>query len=87
MTIVTLGIGIDLGKTVCSLANPDKGGRVVLRQRVRRDRLVTITANLPSCTVALEACCGAHHLGRAFLEQGHEVRLMPLAYVRPYVKA
>lgn len=79
MTIVTLGIGIDLGETVCSLARPDKGGRVVLRKQVRRDRLVTITANLPSCTVAVEACCGAHYLDRAFLEQRHEVRLMPLA--------
>jgi hypothetical protein len=85
MTIVTLGI--DLGKTVCSLAGFDEDGRVVLRRRIRRDRLVAFTANLPRCTVAMEACCGAHHLGRAFVEQGHEARLMPAEYVRPYVKA
>ena len=85
MTIVTLGI--DLGKTTCSLAGLDEAGRVVLRKRMRRDRLLAFTANLARSTVALEACCGAHHLGRRFLEQGHGVRLMPPAYVRRYVNA
>ncbi len=79
MTIVTLGI--DLGKTICSLAGLDEAGRVVLRKRMRRDRLPAFTANLAPCTVALEACCGAHHLGRPFFEQGHGVRLMPPATV------
>ena len=77
MPIVTLGI--DLGKTVCGLGGLDESGRVVLCKRIRRDRLVTITANLPRLTAALEACCRAHHLGRRFREQGHEVRLMPPA--------
>jgi transposase len=85
MTIVTLGI--DLGKTVCSLTGLDGSGRVVLRRRMRRDRIAGFTASLPGCTVGLEACCGAHHLGRQLARQGHRVRLMPPAYVRPYVKS
>jgi transposase len=85
--VTTVTLGIDPGKTVCSLAGVDEDGQVVLGRRVRRDRLVAFTANLATCTVALEACCGAPHLGRAFVEQGHEVRLMPAQYVRRCVKA
>ncbi len=85
MTVVTLGI--DLGKNLCSLVGMDGAGRVVLRKRLRRARVVSFTGNLPACTMAMEACCGAHHLGRALEALGHTVRLMPLEYVRPYVKA
>lgn len=85
MTIVTLGI--DLGKTVCSVTGLDGSGRVVLRRRLRRDRIAAFTAPLPACTIGLEACCGAHHLGRRLAAQGHRVRLMPPEYVRPYVKS
>jgi transposase len=85
MTIAT--IGIDLGKNSCSLAGLDEKGAVVLRRRVSRDRLVVFLSGQPTCVVAMEACCGAHHLGRAFAAQGHEVRLMSPEYVQPYVKA
>lgn len=85
MEIVILGL--DLGKTVCSVAGLDRDGRVVLRKRVRRDRLGTLLVNLPRCVVAMEACCGAHHVGRQAQELGHQVRLMSPEYVRPYVKA
>ena len=85
MDIVVLGI--DLGKNVCSVAGFDASGRVTLRRRMRRERVVAFTEQLPPCTVAMEACCGAHHLGRRLLAQGHEVRLMSPEYVRPYVKA
>ena len=54
---------------------------------VRRDTLISFVSNLPACIVAMEACCGAHHLGRLFAAQGHDVRLMSPEYVRPYVKA
>jgi transposase len=54
---------------------------------MRRDSIVAFTNALPSCVVAMEACCGAHHLGRLLLAQGHTVRLMSPEYVRPYVKA
>jgi transposase len=85
MSIVMLGI--DLGKNSCSLAGLDERGAVVLRRRVRRETIVSLTAKLPGCTVAMEACCGAHHLGRVLAAQGHTVKLMSPEYVRPYVKA
>jgi transposase len=80
-------LGIDLGKNVCSVVGLDPSGAVVLRRRVRRDTLIDLVAKLPSCIVGMEACCGAHHLGRLFAAQGHDVRLMSPEYVRPYVKA
>ncbi|MBY0295797.1 MAG: IS110 family transposase [Methylobacterium sp.] len=80
-------LGIDLGKNSCSLVGLDASGRVVLRRRMRRESAITFGAQLPSCVVAMEACCGAHHMGRTLAAQGHTVRLMSPEYVRPYVKA
>jgi transposase len=80
-------LGIDLGKNSCSVAGQDATGRVVLRKRMRRESVVKLTAELPPCIVAMEACCGAHHLARVMQAQGHQVRLMSPEYVRPYVKA
>ena len=80
-------LGIDLGKNVCSVVGLDASGAVVLRRRVRRDTLIDLVAKLPACLVGMEACCGAHHLGRLFAIQGHNIRLMSPEYVRPYVKA
>jgi transposase len=80
-------LGIDLGKNTCSLAGLDASGGVVLQRRVRRDTVLAATAKLAPCVVAMEACCGAHHLARQLAAQGHEVRLMSPEYVRPYVKA
>src|SRR3712207_5691335 len=80
-------LGIDLGKNSCSVVGLDATGHVVLKRRLRRDGMVKLAAGLPACVMAMEACCGAHHLGRVLREQGHQVRLMPPEYVRPYVKA
>src|SRR5215207_6881887 len=80
-------LGIDLGKNSCSLVGLDEAGRVVLRRRMRRDGVVRFVERLSPCTVAMEACCGAHHLGRELAGFGHAVRLMSPEYVRPYVKA
>ena len=80
-------LGIDLGKNSCSVVGLDVSGRVVLRRRIQRPTIVSLAAKLPSCVIAMEACCGAHHLGRLLSGQGHEVRLMSPEYVRPYVKA
>lgn len=80
-------LGIDLGKNVCSMVGLNGSGTVVLRRRVRRDTLIDLVGKLPDCIVAMEACCGAHHLGRLFAAQEHDVRLMSPEYVRPYVKA
>jgi transposase len=80
-------IGIDLGKNSCSVAGMDEAGSVVFRRRASRSGVMEIVRRHPGSIVAMEACCGAHHLGRVFLEEGHEVRLMSPEYVRPYVKA
>jgi transposase len=80
-------LGIDLGKNSCSVVGLDASGRVVLRRRTHRDGVVKLAAGLPGCLVAMEACGGAHHLGRRLRDLGHQVRLMSPEYVRPYVKA
>lgn len=80
-------LGVDLGKNSCSVVGMDAAGQVVLRRRMRRESIVALAAKLSGCVVAMEACCGAHHLGRLLAAQGHEVRLMSPEYVRPYVKA
>lgn len=85
MDIVVLGI--DLGKMSCSLVGLDGTGAVMLRRRMRRESVAPFVERLSRCIVAMEACCGAHHLGRLFEGCGHEVRLMSPEYVRPYVKA
>jgi len=80
-------LGVDLGKNVCSVVGLDASGAVVMRRKVKRETLIALVAKLPPCVVGMEACCGAHHLGRLFAAHGHEVRLMSPEYVRPYVKA
>lgn len=85
MAIVTLGL--DLGKNWIHMVGLDEDGRIVLRRRVRRNRLLTQTVNMPACLIGMEACCGAHHLGRSLEAQGHTARLMPPQYVKPFVKS
>ena len=80
-------LGIDLGKNVCSLAGLDEAGNVVFRRRMKREGLPAFAERLAPCVIAMEACCGAHHLGRIFAGRQHEVRLMSPEYVQPYVKA
>lgn len=79
-------LGIDLGKTVCTLAGLDANGAVVFRKRLQRHRLLNFLNGLPICVVVMEACGGAHHIGRFCLELGHELRLMSPLYVGLYVK-
>lgn len=80
-------LGIDLGKNSCSVVGLDSSGKVILRRRMQRKTIVTMTVKLSPCLIAMEACCGAHHLGRILAAQGHTLRLMSPEYVRPYVKA
>lgn len=84
---MSITLGVDLGKTVCSLVGLDTAGKVVMRKRLRRAGLVAFVLNLDRCVVAMEACCGAHHLERVFDGAGFDVRLMSPEYVKPYVKA
>jgi len=79
-------IGIDLGKTVFHLVGLNRCGEVVVRKKFSRKQLLHFTANLQVELIGMEACGGAHFLGRALQEQGHAVRLMPAQYVKPYVK-
>ena len=69
-------LGVDLGKNSCSVVGLDAAGHVLLRRRMRRESVVALAAKLPGCIVAMEACCGVHHLGRLLVARGHEVRLM-----------
>jgi transposase len=79
-------IGIDLGKTVFHLVGVNARGEVVVRKKCSRLQLLRFTSYLPACLIGMEACAGSHFLGRALREQGHDVRLMPAQYVKPYVK-
>jgi transposase len=79
-------LGIDLGKTVFHMVGLDSTGRVVIRKRCSRTQLLAYTANLQVQWIGMEACSGSHFLGRALREQGHEVRLMPAQYVKPYLQ-
>src|SRR6202142_3869029 len=79
-------LGIDLGKTVVHLGGLDATGKAVIRKRCSRTQLLAFTANLQVQVIGMEACSGAHFLGRALRQQGHQVRLMPAQYVKPYVK-
>ena len=78
--------GIDLGKTTFHLVGMNQRGEVVVRKRFTRTQLLHFTAKLKVGLIGMEACGGSHFLGRALREQGHEVRLIPAQYVRPYVK-
>ena len=84
-TIITT-IGIDLAKTTLHAVVMDAGGKVVQRRRLDRTKLLEWLANQGPCLVGMEACAGAHHLARALAAQGHDVRLMPGQYVKPFVK-
>jgi len=79
-------IGIDLGKTVFHLVGLNLRGEVIVRKKFSRTQLLRFTANVRVGLIGMEACGGSHFLGRALREQGHEVRLIPAQYVKPYVK-
>lgn len=79
-------IGIDLAKNVFQVHGIDSVGKPVLRRQLRRSQVLAFFERLPRCLVGMEACAGAHHWGRQLQEMGHQVRLMPPSYVKPYVK-
>jgi transposase len=80
-------LGVDPGENVCSVVGLDMSGAVAMRRKVRRETRIAPAEKLPPCVVGMEACRGAHRLGRLFAAHGHDVRLMSPEYVRPYVKA
>jgi len=79
-------IGIDIGKNSFHIIGQDQHGAIVLRQKWSRGQLEARLANVPPCLIGMEACVGAHHLSRKLQALGHDARLMPAKYVRPYSK-
>src|SRR4030095_4418535 len=79
-------IGIDLGKTTFHLVGLDKRGAIVLQQKVSRSQLERRLANVPRSLIGMGPCAGAHHIGRQLEMLGHDVRLIPAQYVKPFLK-
>src|ERR1700694_4745524 len=77
-------IGIDIGKNSFHIVGQNQRGAIVLRQKWSRGQVEARLANLPPCRIGMEACVGAHHLSRTLKALGHDARLMPAKYVRPY---
>ncbi len=79
-------IGLDIAKRVFQAHGVDSAGKAVLRRKLQRAEVLRFFASLPPCLVGIEACGTAHHWAREIRALGHEVRLMPASYVKPYVK-
>src|SRR5438552_1515943 len=79
-------IGIDIGKNSFHIVGHDESGAIVLRQKWSRGQVEARFANMSPCLIGMEACVGAHHLSRKLRALGHDARLMPAKYVRPYSK-
>ena len=80
-------VGIDLGKTTFHLVALGAAGKVLVRKKFTQKQLLTFTANMQTSMIGLEACSGAHFLGRALRKQGHDVRLIAAQFVKPFVKS
>jgi len=79
-------IGLDIAKSVFQVHGVDAEGNVILRRQLKRRYILTFFQKLPPCLVGIEACASSHHWSRELQALGHTVRLMPPAYVKPYVK-
>lgn len=85
MSTVTT-IGLDIAKSVFQVHDISATGEVLIRRQVRRGQVLKFFASLPPCLIGIEACASAHHWSRELQSLGHQVKLMPPAYVKPYVK-
>ena len=83
-TITT--VGLDIAKSVFQVHGVDADGQVVVRRQLKRRYVLAFFQKLPPCLIGIEACASAHHWSRELQSLGHKVRLMPPAYVKPYVK-
>src|ERR1035437_1106645 len=80
-------VGIDLGKTTFHLVALGDNGKVLLKKKFTQKQLIAFTANMQTSLIGMEACSGSHFLGRALREQGHDVKLIPAQFVKPFVKS
>jgi transposase len=85
MQVITT-IGLDIAKSVFQVHGIDAQGNVLIRRQLKRRYVLAFFQKLPSCLVGIEACASSHHWSRELMALGHKVRLMPPAYVKPYVK-
>src|SRR6478672_6312987 len=85
MQVVTT-VGLDIAKSVFQVHGVDAAGQVVIRRQLKRRYVLAFFQKLPACLVGIEACASSHHWSRELKTLGHTVRLMPPAYVKPYVK-
>ena len=79
-------IGIDIGKTTFHLIGQDRRGAIIMRAKLSRTQLMRRLVNVPQCVIGMEPCAGAHHIARRLSELGHDVRLVPAQYVKPFLK-
>jgi transposase len=79
-------IGLDIAKSVFQVHGVDAHGNVVVRHQLKRRHVLPFFEKLPRCLIGIEACASSHHWSRELQKLGHTVRLMPPAYVKPYVK-
>jgi transposase len=80
-------VGIDLGKTTFHLVALGDNGKLLIKKKFSQKQLIVFTANMPTSLIGMEACSGAHFLGRTLREQGHDVKLIPAQFVKPFVKS
>ena len=83
-TITT--IGLDIAKSVFQVHGVDAQGKVIVRRQLKRRHVLAFFQKLPPCLIGIEACASSHYWSRELQALGHTVRLMPPAYVKPYVK-
>ena len=79
-------IGLDIAKSVFQVHGIDAAGQIIIRKQLKRCRVLPFFMKLPPCLVGIEACASSHYWARELTALGHEVKLMPPAYVKPYVK-
>src|ERR1700726_1188238 len=79
-------IGLDIAKSVFQIHGVDAAGNVIVRRQLKRRYVLPFFQRLPPCLIGIEACASSHHWSRELQALGHTVRLMPAAYVKPYVK-
>src|SRR5260370_1806837 len=79
-------IGLDIAKSVFQVHGVDAAGQVVIRRQLKRRQVLAFFQKLPPCLIGIEACASSHYWSRELQVLGHTVRLMPPAYVKPYVK-